>query len=145
MKKAILGLVLLVMAATRTPAQTTYTQTATTMCRSGELNCIAMGLEDSSGRLRGDYTIQCNTNALNSFTCHFELVLDGVTYSGKITDVTIYFPTNDADSDDHGPFAYTWEAGGLTGSSAGTGFWGGCGLGKGYCAYIASGTTVTVN
>ena len=137
---AILGLMLL----PSSKAQTTYTQTAPVMCRSGELNCIAVGLKDRSGTLRGDYTLECNTNAINNFTCHFTLVLDGLTYSGKVTQVMTYFPVNDADSDDSGPFAYNWSAGSLTGSSSGQGHWGGCGLGRGYCAYINS-STVTVN
>lgn len=124
----------------------TYTQVAPAQGRSGELNFFNVGLKDSSGILRGNYTLQCNTNAINNFTCSFNLVLDDVTYNGKVTLVTTYFPANDVDSDDHGPFAYNWSVTGngvtLTGSHQGQGRWGSCG--RSGCSAFIDTSTVTV-
>lgn len=124
----------------------TYTQFYAVGGRSGELNFFGVELKDSSGTLRGNYSLECNSNAINNSTCHFTLVLDSVTYYGKVTQVTIYFPVNDADKDDSGPFAYNWSATAngvtLTGSSEGNGHWA---YSHGYYPIIEAGTTVTVN
>lgn len=129
-------------------AQTgTYTQKVDVEGRSGYLNFFGVELFDNSGTLRGNYSLECNRNTINSTTCQFALTLDSVSYRGKVTFVDIYFPFNDADSDDHGPFKYEWSATSsnnvtLTGSSQGNGHWV---YNHGYQPVIESGTTITVN
>lgn len=126
--------------------QTTYTQVGTAGGRSGELNFFNVPLVDSSGVLVGNYTLECNSNEISNFRCSFTLVLNGVTYYGKITSVITYFPVNDADNDDNGQFAYNWSATGngvtLTGTHQGHGYW--HSERGGYAPFIDA-STVTVN
>ena len=131
----------------RANAQTTYTQKVEAQGVSGYLNFFGLELDDSSGTHRGNYSLRCDRNTINNFTCEFALTLDNVQYVGKVTQVDTYFPFNDADSDDHGPFKYEWSATSsnnvtLTGSSTGNGHWV---YNHGYQPVIEAGATVTVN